>query len=363
MSQSTFYGKENNAKTTITNNPLAAGGLSITLDTGDGALFPSGVSFLVTIWDDTTYPDDPTSDPNMEVCLIDSRSTDTLTVNASGRGYSGTADVEHASGSAIALHVMKEHMEQLETAINTNEASVQGGWNALSETLTFNAVDDPTGVVDTSADLTSFLSVGMRLKMTNAGNTIYAIITAIDASTITFLHEIDSTDSQALHLLEDSAITAVSYSCFKAPYGFPTDPIKWQVLVTDNSDQQQTTPTQNTWYNLGSIVLNVPIGAWELSYKGSLGATKATTTSISVNSTLSTANNSESDDEFTEFTLLTGASATFGHYVPVEVSKHVAVTSKTPYYLNGKTTTAAMSSIRFAGNNALTVVRAVCAYL
>lgn len=117
----TFYEKKNNAKTTITNDPLAVGGLSITLATGKGSLFPSSGTFLVTIWDDTTYSGDPTSDPNMEVCLIDSRSTDTLTVNASGRGYAGTADVEHASGNAIALLIVKEHFDQLETAINNLE--------------------------------------------------------------------------------------------------------------------------------------------------------------------------------------------------------------------------------------------------
>lgn len=59
----------------------------------------------------------------MEVVLIDSRSTDTLTVNASGRGFAGTTGVSHATGSAIRLLIMKEHMAQYETAINTLEAA------------------------------------------------------------------------------------------------------------------------------------------------------------------------------------------------------------------------------------------------
>jgi len=127
----TFYEKKNNAKTTITNDPLAAGGLSITLATGTGSLFPSSGTWLITIWDNDTYPNNPTADPNMEVCLIDSRSTDTLTVNSSGRGFAGTADVEHASGSAIAMLIMKEHFDELETAINTAEDDIDNletGW-------------------------------------------------------------------------------------------------------------------------------------------------------------------------------------------------------------------------------------------
>lgn len=123
----TWLQKKNNAKSTITNNPLSAGGLSITLASSTGSLFPTtGATWLATIWDAVTYPD-PSDDPNMEVVLIDSRSTDTLTVNSSGRGYAGTTGVEHATGSAIRLLIMKEHTDQYETAINTIEGDSTGG--------------------------------------------------------------------------------------------------------------------------------------------------------------------------------------------------------------------------------------------
>jgi hypothetical protein len=118
----TFLEKKNNAKTTITNNPLTAGGLSITLASSSGAKFPT-TTFLGTLWDAVTYSD-PGDDPAMEVVLCDSRSSDTVTVNASGRGYAGTSAVEHATGSAFRLLIMKEHMTEYETAINTLEGSV-----------------------------------------------------------------------------------------------------------------------------------------------------------------------------------------------------------------------------------------------
>jgi hypothetical protein len=120
----TFLSKSNNAKTTITNNPLSAGGLSITLATGKGALFPVSGQFIGTLWDDVTYPGNPTGDPNMEIVLCDSRSSDTVTVNASGRGYSGTTGVAHATGSAFALQIMKEHFTEHSTAINTLETPI-----------------------------------------------------------------------------------------------------------------------------------------------------------------------------------------------------------------------------------------------
>jgi hypothetical protein len=126
----TFTQKKNNAKSTITNNPLTAGGLTITLASSTGAKFPTtGATWLATIWDAVTYAD-PSDDPNMEIVLIDSRSTDTLTVNASGRGYAGTTAVSHATGSAIRMLITASHFTEHETAINTLEASSVGTYTA-----------------------------------------------------------------------------------------------------------------------------------------------------------------------------------------------------------------------------------------
>jgi hypothetical protein len=131
-----FLAKKDNAKSTITNNPLASDGLSITLQTGDGAKFPatSDGQWVATIWDKASYPD-ASDDPNMEKVLIESRSTDTLTVNASGRGYDGTTGVEHSVNSAIALFLIVKHLTDIETELDkkvsskTNEIFVDKGGN------------------------------------------------------------------------------------------------------------------------------------------------------------------------------------------------------------------------------------------
>lgn len=139
----TFLGKKNNAKTTITNNPLTAGGLSITLASSSGSKFPTG-SFIATLWDDVTYPNNPTGDPNMELVLCDSRSGDTATVNASGRGYGGTTGVEHATGAAFAILISKEHFDEIESAINTLEGASVGAftpWTSWTPTLESGATD------------------------------------------------------------------------------------------------------------------------------------------------------------------------------------------------------------------------------
>lgn len=143
-----FLQKKNNAKTTITNNPLTSGGTSVTVATGKGALFPASGDFMVTIWDATTYPD-PTDDPNMEICRCTSRSTDTLTVT---RAQESTSAVSHASGSAIALLItaliFNEAFDQnLLTTSAIQHARIGLGMAADSSILLSSLITTPTSTV------------------------------------------------------------------------------------------------------------------------------------------------------------------------------------------------------------------------
>jgi hypothetical protein len=128
-----------------------------------------------------------------------------------------------------------------------------GGWNSLPA-CTYVSVDDPTGVIDITGDMRSSLSDGMRLKLTNGGNVIKGIITNVNQTLqsgntrITFLHEVDPTDSQAIYLMANSEITNPYYSTAKAPQGFPLSPRKWMVFtyigaVTDYSVSNPTAGT------------------------------------------------------------------------------------------------------------------------
>ena len=149
--------------------------------------------------------------------------------------------------------------------------NLQNGWNSAGETWTYSSIDDPTGVITISGDKTTKYSLGMRIKFTNGGNTIYGIITKISYSspntTLTFLHEINPTNSLALHLMVNSAITLNYYSNMKVPFGFPSEIVKWQILITsDSTIREQINPTANTWYNLGSYSIPIPIGNWIVGY-------------------------------------------------------------------------------------------------
>ena len=258
-----------------------------------------------------------------------------------------------------------ENMTDIEDLVN-QEATLDG-WADAGEAWAYSSVDDPTGIITVPPDATTKYSTGMRIRFVNATNTIYGIITAVTATTITFLHEIDPTDSQALHLMANSAITVPKYSTQKAPFGFPLSPTKWTIETTATGDESQATPSGNTWYNPGTLIIDIPIGVWNVEYLGCLGAYDAASiTQMIIKSTLSTANNSESDAGFTAM-IRDKAGAIAGKQMEMDVhrSKEITLATKDTYYLNVDTVESGVDLIGWnigtiAGD---TIIRAVCAYL
>lgn len=244
--------------------------------------------------------------------------------------------------------VFKDHAQTL-----TNKTI--NDWRPLGYTLTYASADSPTFTATVaSQDLTGVLSPGMRLKLTQStGGTKYFIITAVAFSTNTTITMYGGTD----YTLNNEAITVPEYSTAKLPVGFPGDRAKWTVTSSDATERSQATPVQNTWYNLNSLSISIPIGSWDVSYKTYHGSNLDSAAGVRYSfSTLSTANNSESDAEFTSFV---GAYDIKFINGPAFVQKPLTLASKTSYYLNVRTTIASMTAIYRGPAN----IRAVSAYL
>src|SRR5574344_506937 len=139
------------------------------------------------------------------------------------------------------------------------------GWISADETWTYSSVDDPTGVITIVGDKTGKYSLGMRIKFTNNSNVIYGIITKISYSspntTLTFLHEINPSNSLALHLMANSAITNNYYSSMKVPYGFPLEENKWTITYINTTNQATATPANLTGKQAGTVQKTIPTGA------------------------------------------------------------------------------------------------------
>ena len=243
--------------------------------------------------------------------------------------------------------------------LETNQLINANGWNPANETWAYASADDPTYTFTISAfDATTKYSVGMKIKLTQStGGTKYAFITKVvfddPGSTITAYFGTD-------YNLENEAITLPYYSLVKAPFGFPLDPTKWTVSVTDTSNASQATPTQNVFYNLGSVSIDVPIGSWIVRYDICSRTAATSNTVVDMYITLSTANNSESDSEFSVWINIDNADAC---YIPASKGKLLTLTTKDTYYLIVSTTRTTGSALVWRGDIIPTKIIAVCAYL
>lgn len=250
-----------------------------------------------------------------------------------------------------------------ETKITPSEiaASLISGWVSYPNVIPTRASeDDPTYVLTfAGVDLTSIMSVGMKVKFTQNGATVYGIITALSFSTDTTMTLYCGTDYD----VSDTATYAISdfyYSPHKAPFGFPMSPTKWTVSITDSTNRVQSNPTVGTWYNLGSLSINIPIGCWNVFRKTYVVGFAGSSQAFGIYTTLSTGNSTESD---TSFTGLSYAS-TLETLANVHITeKFLTLTSKTTYYINSKIGLSGATGLN--NNNAAIplIVRAVCAYL
>lgn len=236
------------------------------------------------------------------------------------------------------------------------------GWIPAEETWTYASADDPTYTFTVAADVTTKYSVGMKIKLTQT-TVKYFIITAVSTysggnTTITVYGGTD-------YDLANATITLPYYSMVRSPFGFPMSPVKWSVIVTDTTLRSQENPTQGVWYNLGSIAISIPIGVWDVGFNVCLGGNSgATAGSIGLYSTLSTANNSESDSS-TTVRVTTGNPSSEAEYPRISVGKNtwITLTSKTSYYLNTKVAETGVTFIYNVNSTASLYIVATCAYL
>lgn len=238
----------------------------------------------------------------------------------------------------------------------TGSGIAANGWEA-ADAMTYASADDPTYTVTISGDQSAKYSAGMRIKLTQStGGTKYFIITKVAVSTDTTLTLYGGTDYD----LANEAISNPYYSVVKAPAGFPLDPAKWTVSITDTTNRSQATPTASTWYNLGGVSLSIPIGCWNVSYGVSVNVgTSSSSTYINVYATISTANNT-GILELTSFAGNSGTATT--NWMRREGTLTLA--AKTTYYLNTKAEASqAIGTLYNYNDLSPAIIRAVCAYL
>ena len=226
--------------------------------------------------------------------------------------------------------------------------------------LTFSAADAPVYTVTCKGDYTLIIPVGARIALTHSGATKYFIVvkTSYSSPNTTFTLY-GGTD----YTLAAGAITNPYYSIAKAPVGFPLDPAKWTVLLTDSTDRHQSNPVKDTIYNPGSLSISIPIGIWNVSFQAILVCAASSGYFTDIYGGLSTSLVAFDNQALRGRGYLGGATA--GTFIGLLFRSTVLnIVSKTTYYVLCMTDLDNQSIIGF--NNASDAnldVRAVCAYL
>lgn len=233
-------------------------------------------------------------------------------------------------------------------------------WFRLAASGAYQSADSPSFVIRfASVDVSTYLTLGMRVRLKQGGSYKYFIVTKIDFSTNTDVTLYGGTD----YTLTNTTITDLEFSSSKVPPGFPADPSKWTVEVSDSTVRTQSSPVAGTWYNLGSMTISIPIGVWDVSYIANALAlcASASVSNYAVHyTTLSTANNSESDATWTNKVYCNDVT----EYASMSMRQKVLnLTTKTSYYLNSRTDSVTTSGISLINSISRCVIRAVCAYL
>jgi hypothetical protein len=239
------------------------------------------------------------------------------------------------------------------------------GWIPVTGTWTYSSTGahSPIYVVSVNADMTGVISVGMKIKLTHA-TVKYFIVTAIGAygAGVTLITVYGGSTP---YTVAGAAITLPHYSTMKAPFGFPTSPLLWSVIVTDVTERSQASPTSYRYYNLGAITISVPIGLWRLGYSLSARIVDTTATAIAIATTLSTVND-DSTASNPEFTVLTQINMPSGNLIYAGVHKctnTIASAAKTTWYILTAPWGVTVNTIYNQNAASTLVITAECAYL
>jgi hypothetical protein len=221
------------------------------------------------------------------------------------------------------------------------------GWTTYESDFAYYSADAPSYKMSVSVLLADKLSPGYRVRV-NQGGYKYFILTSVDeVGSTTHLTLYGGTD----YTLADETITDVAFSPHKAPYGFPLDPDKWTVEITEQDWVEQASPVQDTRYDSGTS-FSLPKGEWSLFYTVNGYAAKSSSygdviIAISSDATFATYETSV---------------ATFGYNaVTTSLSRadHISANSSTQFYVFFFTVNTSLTSIKMK----ILTIRAVSAYL
>lgn len=264
--------------------------------------------------------------------------------NSAANYFNGYLSEVRVWNAAISLANIQARMATNCAGNETNLVACYKGNGAWTDaTSNANTLTPAGGASDTQAN--------------NPFNSVeYFIITKISYSapntTLTLFGGTDYT-------LPNMTLTSPMFSREKNPFGFPSSRFKWLVDFILKA-QYSTAGTSGVWANVGNQI-SLPTGDWDVRYSYFGLITHSGATFLNAVYTLSTANNSETDNRFTMQTPNISVSLTQQAGL-VAARAFLSLLSQTIYYLNGKPS-ASSTNLYFDGSADAATIVAESAYV
>lgn len=241
---------------------------------------------------------------------------------------------------------LSDSLSGLSTQVSTNQNTVNAhfsllelGWIAMPGTMSYSSADAPSFVASVNTDVTSFLSVGDKIWLTQTTSK-YFVVTAIGAfSGGACLITLYGGYANGNFTLANAAITGVHFSKAKSPFGFPLSRDIWDVLVVGSGAAAKSSASINTWYGGSQMTpagpsINIPIGMWDTQYEilAEFSLTLAAQGAVGGRISFSTSDSAESDSDFTGSFLYTAPAGAVQQRVVAVHSKVLTLAAKATYY-------------------------------
>jgi len=258
--------------------------------------------------------------------------------------------------SQLADATVKAMANQTMTGSETGLVSAYTFNNSINDlSANANNLTAQGSAVATNAD-TPFTNAVTGTSVT-AGTTNYGIIMAQTFSTNT-TYTIQIPEGETLPTT--GGIGTVSYSTQKTPYGFISDESKWTLTtISRGSNINNGASTGDTYYNVGSMSLSVPVGVFKLTANINVQATMGAATSHGAAAAIgSSAGNSK------DVAQATGAySASADVRASCYMNAFVRPTTATSYYINIASVDQNATNLYLVGATQDCILTAECTYV
>lgn len=240
-------------------------------------------------------------------------------------------------------------------ALTVAGENVNTGWIPITDSFAYVSYDSATriGVITTGTDY----PVGVKLKMTNNGGTIFGYIMASSAGVATVFFGNG-------YGLTNSAITAPYYSRVHTPQGFPPTPDIWTLEIIKTTTRTTTSTT------LASLTDTFPVGvgAYNIEFTATIEISSSAATSYAAAITLSSDASTETNSKLTLHQYQRASAAAANHGGSRQTSRDfVSLAGATTFTMMGAITTntgtlTVQCTSEPASMTQNTVFKARCAY-